>query len=462
MADYTSAQWTSYSTGSGSSSGLREDLHNFISIMSPYDTPLLSTLEQVESSNPFQEWLTDSLSTPSAATSSYEGADLGTFPTQTGRTRIANRSHYYQVGVDVSDGQRVYNYAGVEDEYNYQVWKTALNWAKQMEFNIHFSACAVDETGTTPRQMHGLIPWLTHTGWAAGTSGAASSAIIAGKTAPTTASTVAGTSILSVSSISTAELVTTSTNHGLAVGDQVVILQGTLASLVPSTLYGTTVTVSAINSATTFTFTGVDVTTATTGGTGYITGPDLTLSFLNNKILQVAWGRGMNIGGALGLCGGTVKRLISRFGHVYSGSGSTDTAVSLNERNIPAELRRLSDSIDVYDSDFGTIYFNLDRYLNTGSTPATSAPTGTIAYADGSGAQANEKQPYQPHTICPSKSLVLIEPRMWNIVKVRGMAHTPLAKIGDATKGMVSGELGLMCKNPIAGAMALNQSASTA
>lgn len=154
---------------------------------------------------------------------------------------------------------------------------------------------------------------------------------------------------------------------------------------------------------------------------------DLTRAILHNSLLTPAWRNGMQVEGAIMLCGAGIKFLVADFALASNGPR--------NERTIPAEAAKVVDTIDIIRTDFGHLYVNLDRYLDGPSTrtvtlsKAVTSPNAVV------------------HTL--NKTLMIFQPGMLEIGALRPASFTLLAKIGDATKGMCVFEAGAKCLNPV-------------
>ena len=109
------------------------------------------------------------------------------------------------------------------------------------------------------------------------------------------------------------------------------------------------------------------------------------------------------------------KRQISQ----YTANTSFPTA-SIAARNIALADRRLVNSVDIYESDFGTQQIVLDRWVPQATSTATTA-TGTNVW--------------------------FIESPMVRVAFLRPIKHVPLPPGGDASRGMVLGELTLEVGN---------------
>ena len=221
----------------------------------------------------------------------FEGKDA-TVEAQDVRVRPFNLAQINAITVDVSDTARVVNMAGVEDEFEYQIWRRLLELGRRMEFAAHWaqgresSASSNQTTVDGSRVTHGLIRWLIQTGLSA----------VKG-TVPTTD--------------------TLFTN----------------GPTIPEDYYS--VWWDRVNE----------------GGSA-----SLSRAILFNNILAPAWRNGFNVGGSFVFSGARLKQLATEFSAFADGP--------LNTRNVPAEAKILYDTIDVIDTNLGSVYWNLDRYLD--------------------------------------------------------------------------------------------------
>lgn len=132
--------------------------------------------------------------------------------------------------------------------------------------------------------------------------------------------------------------------------------------------------------------------------------------------------------GAVGFTGAKIKNLFSQFALTANGA--------INERTLDAASKRIVDTVDYYETDFGVVSLNLCRYLNiAGSSVA-------IGYGPSS---ATVTVPYD-------EVLLFMQPSYFKIGVVRPITMSPLGKTGDFEQGLVRGEQGIICTNPQAGA----------
>lgn len=162
-----------------------------------------------------------------------------------------------------------------------------------------------------------------------------------------------------------------------------------------------------------------------------LNGQNLTRDHLRARLMSPWWAIGGRPDGCLIFCGTKVKQLFTDFANSVNGP--------INQRNIPASDKAIYDTVDVYVTDVGTHYVNLCRYLDLAQNSVyntTSAGSDITAAWD--------------------EMLIAIMPDYWKIGTYRGVGMTPLAKTNDSDEAMIVGEMGLMCRNPLAGAALIN------
>ena len=137
--------------------------------------------------------------------------------------------------------------------------------------------------------------------------------------------------------------------------------------------------------------------------------------------------------GAMGFASPRIKNLFSQF--ALSSNGP------INERTIDAAAKRVVDTVDWYETDYGVVSITMSRYLSlTGQTI-------TVRHDDTGAGDT---------TVACDECLVFIHPEYFKIGKLRGVSYSPLAKTGDFDDGQIVGEQGLLCTNPQGGAALVN------
>lgn len=111
---------------------------------------------------------------------------------------------------------------------------------------------------------------------------------------------------------------------------------------------------------------------------------------------------------------------------------------AINQRTIPAASKRIIDTVEVYETDFGVTYLHLNYYMN-------KAETTTYTLSD----SASVVVPWD-------ETILVINPQYYKIGEFRAMEYQPLAKTGDADKGQYVMEKGILCLHPFGGAGLVN------
>lgn len=152
-------------TGNAVNVSEKEDLANFISMISRDETPFLSSIGKTKATAVFHEWQTDELSAPVSAAVA-EGVS---YATQTAaqaaepfRTRLGNYTQINSKTVTVTGTKRAVDQAGVADEYAYQLKKRGTEMKRDQEFDaVHSWQSSV---GTSPRKFGGYQSWINYAG----------------------------------------------------------------------------------------------------------------------------------------------------------------------------------------------------------------------------------------------------------------------------------------------------------
>lgn len=334
---------------------IREDLGDLIDIMTPADLPYHALYEEETITDVYKEWSQDEFANPTTPASDVEGSAPSFSSKVPEPVRATAGVCIVKKEVEVSDTHRVTLQAGMEDAYNYLMWKQAVAAMKQMEINLHYQAggTAKHATEDTARPCSGLWWWLTEA---------------------FNGQTVVGM------------------DFGSAAKFEPYKPKGFLTATTPA---------------------------------------DILRKELHDNIIEPGWNSGMNINGAVLLCGSKIKRIISEFALVYADGNA------VQRRNIGADQKKLIETIDFFETDFGTIAMNLDRYMST---------TVSETWAGEAGVRRDSL-------------LILLEPDKVKRLVLRGLSHVPIAKTTDGTRGMVVVEEGIKISNTLAGVIGINMAA---
>jgi len=154
--------------------GIREDLTELISMISPTDTPVYEAMGTVKATNTLHEHQTDTLA--SAATNAALEGDIFTnlVATRTPTDRLSNRTQIFTKGFTITDTQEIVNKAGRGKESAYQLMKAGKEIKNDFEYRIFDydgSATGVAGNTTRARQMRTLHSWIADVTACTGFSG---------------------------------------------------------------------------------------------------------------------------------------------------------------------------------------------------------------------------------------------------------------------------------------------------
>jgi len=137
----------------------REDLANFISMITREETPFISSIGKTKATAIYHEWQTDELAAPGnsrlaegaefavpGATQSEGGAAFN--PVGPHRSRLGNYTQINGKTIAVSGTKRAVDQAGVADEYAYQLKKRGTELRRDVEFDMVQSFNVASGSGT--------------------------------------------------------------------------------------------------------------------------------------------------------------------------------------------------------------------------------------------------------------------------------------------------------------------------
>ena len=150
--------------------GIREDLSDIITNVSPEETPFFTKSRKTTASNTLVEWQTDALRS-SAANAHIEGNDT-TADAMTATTRLNNRTQIFKNAVTVPDTDEGLDKAGRAQEIAYQTLKIAKEQKLDIEKALFDNNAKVAGNSTTARELAGAPAWMTSNITNTGTSGA--------------------------------------------------------------------------------------------------------------------------------------------------------------------------------------------------------------------------------------------------------------------------------------------------
>jgi hypothetical protein len=136
--------------------GNREELDNFVSMITPTDTPIytMAGKEKAESKHP--EWEYEDLDAP-GDNAQPEGNEYD-FDAVTAPTRVGNYTQIFTKTFLFSGTQQAVDNAGPAEKRAHELMKKGKALRKDIEFSI---VSNVASTNTDPRRSGGLPTWLT-------------------------------------------------------------------------------------------------------------------------------------------------------------------------------------------------------------------------------------------------------------------------------------------------------------
>jgi len=169
--------------GTGKDVSQREDLANFITMITRDETPFMSSIGKAKATAIYHEWQTDQLEAPGSSLIA-EGTDW-IAPTANGsggtgatpatgakfavsgpnRTRLGNYTQINGKTIAVSGTRRAVDQAGVADEYAYQLKKRGTELRRDVEHDMVHSfnvSAAVGVQGNTARSAGGFQSFINN------------------------------------------------------------------------------------------------------------------------------------------------------------------------------------------------------------------------------------------------------------------------------------------------------------
>ena len=150
--------------------GIREDLSDVITNISPEETPFHTKSAKSRARNTLHEWQTDSLRA-SAANAHIEG-DATTAEARSATTRLGNYTQIFKNAVVVPDTDEGLDKAGRAREIAYQTLKIAKEQKLDIEKALFDNNARAAGNSTTARELAGAPAWLTSNITNTGTGGA--------------------------------------------------------------------------------------------------------------------------------------------------------------------------------------------------------------------------------------------------------------------------------------------------
>lgn len=146
--------YTTYDT-----TGVREDLIDIISNITPVETWFQSTIGSTRATQRYHEWLKDSLAT-AAANAQIEGNQVSATAI-TAPTRTGNYCQILGKYFAITETEEISNKAGRDSEVAYQKANKLKELANDIEYAMIVNSSSVTGATGTARQLKGLAGWIT-------------------------------------------------------------------------------------------------------------------------------------------------------------------------------------------------------------------------------------------------------------------------------------------------------------
>jgi hypothetical protein len=342
--------------------GNKEDLIDVITRVAVEETPFLSAIGKKKATGVLHEWMTETLDSP-AANKQIEGS-AAAFGSLTPRVRLGNYCQIARKTGSVSKTQEAVSKAGVASEYAHQLQKASTELARDIERAHWQGTKAAGASASAGRGSGGVFYWVS--------------------TNRQSMSNASGADLTGTAQAGAAATITVAAGAGASctAGDHILLTGGTgqgqyrvIASLATD--------VATVSEA-------WDVVPDSTSTYIVYTVPVALSEAILNDGIQAA----KDAGGAPNAIyvSGKQKRAISGFAQGI--------------RRVSDSGKKLTNSIDVYDSDFGAMAVKYDRWT----------PVGTAA---------------------------ILEEKKFNTAFLRPVVAEELAKVGSSRDFMVEAEFTL-------------------
>jgi len=146
----------------GSITGIREQLSDIITDISPTETPFFTKCGKESASNTYVEWQTNELRAAKVE-GEIEGADTGSEFNPT--VRVGNYTRIGKQGFKVSGTATALNLAGRQKEYAYQALQAGKELKRDLEMALLGTQARDPGSSSKARQLCGVGGWIsTNTG----------------------------------------------------------------------------------------------------------------------------------------------------------------------------------------------------------------------------------------------------------------------------------------------------------
>lgn len=142
--------------------GVREQLSNIISNISPTDTPFMTNADKGKATNTLFEWQTDALAAASSSNQQIEGDDIVTtnIPAAVPTVRLKNYCEIARKLLAVSGTAQAVETAGRDNELSYQIAKQGKEIKRDMETSLLANKGAAAGSTSSARKTGSVIAFI--------------------------------------------------------------------------------------------------------------------------------------------------------------------------------------------------------------------------------------------------------------------------------------------------------------
>lgn len=139
--------------------GNREDLHDFISMITPEETPFRSLCNEKPVDATHTEWQTDTLATPSLTNYNVQAAEYN-YSARTPTSRVGNYTQIFHTTGMIAETQEVVDKAGRKSEVGYQKAKMGQEHKIDQEITLISNQASTAGSASVPPKLGGFRAWL--------------------------------------------------------------------------------------------------------------------------------------------------------------------------------------------------------------------------------------------------------------------------------------------------------------
>lgn len=138
--------------------GIREDLKDIISLITPFDTPFLTRAGEARADNTLFEWQTDTLA--AAVENAVIEGDDATTDAMVATVRLNNRTQISDKVVLITGTAQSVKIAGRPNEMDYQLMKNARELKRDMETVLTANRAKAAGSSSVARRTAGVPTWI--------------------------------------------------------------------------------------------------------------------------------------------------------------------------------------------------------------------------------------------------------------------------------------------------------------